>query len=384
MATGRPVSLLKGSDKLKETWPEEPDRITVSDVDDLLLWCVRQGSSDISIQSDKPVYNEISGVLYPGTYKALDASEMTAFLTKIYGAEAQAQLAGGRDLDLSYEIRPSRTERIRFRVNITAILSKGRDGAQITMRTLPDEPLTFDQLGIEKDIIKSWAPRQGLVLVTGPTGSGKSTLLSAGIRYLLERPNGCGKILTYEAPIEYTYDTIASPRSLMAQTEIPRHLPDFAKGVRNALRRKPEIILIGEARDRETIAAAIEAGQTGHLVYATAHTMGVAATIRRMISAFEPEERGERAYALMETLRMIITQALVPKVGGGRVGLREFLKFDDDVREKLLGLHHDKWATEVQRFVESRGQPMNKAAIEAFQAGLISKNSYLMLTQGVE
>ncbi|MBK68042.1 MAG: hypothetical protein CMP22_07940 [Rickettsiales bacterium] len=251
------------------------------------------------------------------------------------------------------------------------------------MRTLPSEPLTFEALGIEEDIIKNWSPRQGLVLVTGPTGSGKSTLLSAGIRYLLERPEGCGKVLTYESPIEFTYDTIKSPRSLISQTEIPRHLPNFEHGIRNALRRKPEIILVGEARDRETIGAAIEAGQTGHLVYATAHTMGVASTLRRMVSTFDAEERGERAYSLMETLRLVITQALVKKPDGMRLAIREYLRFDDEVREKLLDMHHDKWPVEVQRMVETRGQSMKKSALHAFEAGDISRNTYLMLTQGV-
>ena len=383
MATGRPVSLLKGADKFKQTWPDEPDRITEAHVDDLLLWCVDQGSSDVTIQTDKPVYNDLSGTLYPATYHAIDAAEMSAFLARLYGAEAQAQLAGGKDLDLSYEIRPDRFRRVRFRVNITAILSRGRDGVQITMRTLPSEPLTFEALGIEEDIIKNWSPRQGLVLVTGPTGSGKSTLLSAGIRYLLERPEGCGKVLTYESPIEFTYDTIKSPRSLISQTEIPRHLPNFEHGIRNALRRKPEIILVGEARDRETIGAAIEAGQTGHLVYAAAHTMGVASTLRRMVSTFDAEERGERAYSLMETLRLVITQALVKKPDGMRLAIREYLRFDDEVREKLLDMHHDKWPVEVQRMVETRGQSMKKSALHAFEAGDISRNTYLMLTQGV-
>src|SRR5262249_186992 len=157
-----------------------------------------------------------------------------------------------------------------------------------------------------------WAPRQGIVIITGPTGSGKTTLLAAGNRMLLERPQGCGKMLTYEAPIEYTYDGIKSPRSLVAQTEIPRHLPTFAHGIRNSLRRKPEIIVVGESRDRETINAAIEAAQTGHAVYTTTHTTGVAATIQRMLSTYEMNEREERAIALMETLRLIVTQALAP------------------------------------------------------------------------
>ncbi|MED5423042.1 MAG: ATPase, T2SS/T4P/T4SS family, partial [Pseudomonadota bacterium] len=284
MEARKPVSLLKGADNIAETWPEEPDRFRQDHVDPYLLWCVKKGASDITIQTDRPGYNDISGTLYPGTYRPIDAADMNVFLAKIYGPDASARLASGTDLDVSYEIRPDRYTRIRFRVNITAILSRGRDAVQITMRSLPSEPPTMAALNIEQEIIDNWAPRQGMVVITGPTGSGKSTLLSAGNRMLLERIHGCGKMLTYEAPIEYTYDTIKSPRSLVSQTEIPRHLPDFAAGVRNALRRKPEIILVGEARDKETISAAIEAAQTGHAVYTTTHTTGVASTVRRMIT----------------------------------------------------------------------------------------------------
>src|SRR5690606_22319697 len=113
-------------------------------------------------------------------------------------------------------------------------------------------------LMVDQEIIDHWAPRDGIVLITGPTGSGKSTLLAAGMRMLIERPDGCGKMLTYEAPIEFVYDLVTSDKSLVAQSEIPRHLKNFEDGVRNALRRKPNIILVGEARDRETISAAIE------------------------------------------------------------------------------------------------------------------------------
>ncbi|MEC7029623.1 MAG: ATPase, T2SS/T4P/T4SS family, partial [Pseudomonadota bacterium] len=324
MAARKPVSLLKGKENKAQTWPDEPGRFTQESIDPFLLWSVKQGASDITLQTDRPIYQELDGVLYPGTYRSLDAADMAAALHKIYGPEAQARLAGGNDLDLSYEVRPDRYTRIRFRVNITAILSKGRDAAQITMRALPNEPPTMKDLNIEEHVIDHWAPRQGMVVITGPTGSGKTTLLAAGNRMLLERSHGCGKMLTYEAPIEYVYDAIESPRSLVSQTEIPRHLPSFAHGVRNALRRKPEIILVGEARDRETISAAIEAAQTGHAVYTTTHTTGVAATIQRMISSFDSNERAERAYALMETMRMVVTQALVPKIKGGRMGIREW------------------------------------------------------------
>lgn len=380
MEARKPVSLVKSEDSAASTWPDEPQRFAHEDVDEFLLWCVKQNSSDITLQSERPAYNEIGGELYPGTVRNIDAADMAVFLEKLYGAEAQARLASGRDLDVSYEIRPDRYTRIRFRVNITAILTKGRDGAQITMRTLPSEPPTMDDLSIEQAIRDAWSPRQGMVVITGPTGSGKSTLLAAGNRMILERPHGCGKMLTYEAPIEYVYDSIHSPRSLVSQTEIPRHLPNFEAGVRNALRRKPEVILVGEARDKETINSAIEAAQTGHLVYTTTHTLGVANTVQRMLSAFEMEEREERAVSLIETLRLVVTQALVPRVGGGRCGVREWMQFPDDVREKLMDMHFTKWSNEIQRMINQYGQSMQRSAEIAFERGDIDRRSYLLLS----
>lgn len=380
MAAREPISLIKQEDVESLSYPDEPDRFTEAHIDPFLLWCVKQGTSDITIQSERQVYNEISGALRPGTVRVIDASDMSAFLHKIYGPEAQARLASGRDLDVSYEIRPDRYSRVRFRVNITAILSKGRDGAQITMRALPSEPPTMDDLGIEQAIRDAWAPRQGLVIITGPTGSGKTTLLAAGNRMLLERPQGCGKMLTYEAPIEYVYDVIESPRSLVSQTEIPRHLPSFSHGIRNALRRKPEIILVGEARDRETIDSSIEAAQTGHAVYTTTHTLGVANTVQRMLSTYEMKEREERAVALMETLRLIVTQALVPRVGGGRCGVREWMQFPDDVREKLMDMHFTEWPNEINRMLSQYGQSMKRSAEIEFEAGNITRRHYLLLS----
>ncbi len=379
MEARKPISLLKGKENKGQTWPDEPGRFNEDSVDPFLLWAVKKKTSDISFQSDRPVYLEIDGVLYPGTYRSLDAADMSAVLHRIYGPEAQARLASGTDLDLSYEIRPDRYTRIRFRVNITPILSKGRDASQVTMRVLPNAPPTMKDLNIEEQIINAWAPRQGLIIVTGPTGSGKTTLLAAGNRMLLERPHGCGKMLTYEAPIEFVYDVIKSPRSLVAQTEIPRHLPDFARGVRNALRRKPEVILVGESRDRETISASIEAAQTGHTVYTTTHTTGVAATIQRMVSTFDAGERAERAYALMETVRLIVTQALVPKVNGGRMGIREWMVFPSDVRERLLDMDFKEWGANLQRLIPLYGRTMADSARLAFEAGHIERRWYLLL-----
>lgn len=384
MATDDTLNITPETTGIKiDLWPEEPPRMREDDIDSMLMWGVTNRASDITIQTDRQVFGEINGVLHALTRRPLDSADMGAFLNQVYGPDAIAKLAAGKDLDLSYEIKLDRTERVRFRVNITAVLSRGRDAVQATMRVLPSVPPTLHDLGIEQEIIDAWAPRQGLVLITGPTGSGKSTLLAAGMRQLIERPEGCGKMLTYEAPIEYVYDAITGPRSLVAQTEIPRHLPTFAAGVRNALRRKPNIILVGESRDRETVASAIEAAQTGHTVYSTVHTIGVAATIRRMISVFEPGERTERAYALMETLRLIVTQALVPRVGGGRVGVREYLVLTDDLRERMLEAPLERWTVEAQRLVTQFGTPMERSAQRAYDAGLIDRRWFLLLAKGL-
>jgi len=373
-----------GTGKLQkiDTWPKEPPRLNEELVDELIMYCVQNQTSDISLQTDRPATAEIHGHLYPMTARPLDPADMNTIMTKLYGVDAAAKLAAAKDLDLSYEIRLDRFTRVRFRVNMTAIQSKGRDAVQITMRVMPSQPPSMKDLGIEQEIIDNFAPRQGLICVTGPTGSGKSTLLAAGMRMLIEREGGCGKVLTYEAPIEYTYDAIVNPQSLVAQTEVPRHLPSFAAGVRNALRRKPAIILVGESRDRETVGAAIEAGQTGHAVYTTAHTMGVASTLRRMVSVFEPGERNERAGALMETLRLIVTQALVPRATGGRIAVREFLVFDDVLREELLEMPQERWSNRVQQVLPERGQTMAKAAKIAYEQGQIDRRGYLMLARG--
>jgi len=190
--------------------------------------------------------------------------------------------------------------------------------------------------------------------------------------------------LTYEAPIEFVYDNITNPHSLISQTEIPRHLPSFAAGVRNALRRKPEVILVGESRDKETINAAIEAGQTGHTVYSTVHTIGVAATIRRMTSVYSGDERNERAYSLMETLRMIVTQSLLKTIDGKRVAVREWLVFTQDIREKLLSMENQYWPNEVQKFVEERGRTMAEGVYEVYKKGIIDKETMLSSVRGTK
>ena len=223
------------------------------------------------------------------------------------------------------------------------------------------------------------APYQGTVVITGSTGSGKSTLLASIIKSLLEQTDGNRKMLTYEAPIEFVYDTVDAPSSLISQSEIPKHLPSFAAGVRNALRRKPRLILVGEARDQETIAAVIEAALTGHPVYTTVHSNGVADAVRRMITTFPADERHSRALDILETMRLIVWQKLSPSTDGKRVALREFLVFDDKIRDALLGTDINLLAQTTRKLLKQFGQPMLVDATKKFKDGLLPEREYKLI-----
>jgi defect-in-organelle-trafficking protein DotB len=315
-------------------FPQEPTRFSDKDFDKLLEFCVDHHASDVTIQSNDKIMAEIYGKLRRITKRELKHSEVADILNFIYGPNGVAQILSGMDLDTHYEIKPERGVRHRFRVNITGCLVEGSQGIQITMRAIPADPPHIKDMELHPTLEKALIPSQGIVIVAGATGSGKSTLLSSIMRAILETESG--KVLTYESPIEFVYDNVDSPNASISQSEIPLHLPDFPSAVRNALRRKPEFILVGEARDKETIAAVIDAALTGHTVYTTVHSNGVADTIRRMVSAFPEEERYGRSVDLISLIRAIVWQMLVPTKDGKRMALREWLVFTPDVRERLL------------------------------------------------
>ena len=318
-------------------------------------------------------------VFIPVTSRKISNTEVGDILNYIYGSNGTTQIFSGKDVDTHYEIRPTRTDRYRFRVNGTGCQVEGHDGIQITVRSIPSTPPEISTLNLDEEIIKNMSPRQGTVVITGATGSGKSTLLASIIRNLLEQPESNRKMLTYESPIEFVYDMINMPTSLIAQSEIPRHLPSFAAGVRNALRRKPGLILVGEARDPETIAAVIEAALTGHPVYTTVHSNGVADAVRRMIGTFPAEERNGRALDILETIRLIVWQQLAPSTDGKRVALREYLVFNDSIRDALLSTEVDKLAATTRKLLKQHGQPMLVDAQKKFDAGVLEERFFKLI-----
>lgn len=356
--------------------PNEPVRFATESFDAMLMHCVNASASDITLQTNAPILAEIHGKLKAITARKLSNTEVGDMLNSIYGSNGTTQIFSGKDVDTQYEIRPNRTQRFRFRVNATGCQVEGHDGIQITMRTIPTTPPNLDSLGLEQGIIEAMAPDQGTIVVTGSTGSGKSTLLASIIKKLAEETEGHRKMLTYESPIEFVYDMVEMPTSLISQSEIPRHLPSFAAGVRNALRRKPRLILVGEARDVPTISAVIDAALTGHPVYTTLHSNGVADAVRRMISTFPAEERHGRALDILETMRMVIWQKLVPSTDGKRVALREYLVFDQEVRDILINTEVELLASKTRQLLVERGQPLIVDAKRKFDAGTISERDY--------
>jgi len=358
--------------------------------DDLLEFAANRKASDITIQPDMVVMAEIGGQIVPITKKIISSAEVDDLVRYVYQEDGPAQLASGYDLDPAHEVRIKGVGQRRYRVNITNGRMIGGQGAQLTIRTLPSQPIEISKLNIEQAILDNWRPEQGLIFVTGPTGSGKSTLLSSGIRMLVERPDANEKILEYSRPIEYVYDNIKMPSSVIHQVHAGKDLRPrlgdgdegsiFAYCVRNALRRKPTIILIGEARDKATIEASVEAGLTGHLVYTTMHTIGVAETLRRAIIPFPEGSRRAMGVDIMESMRMIVTQLLLPKIGGGKVGCREFMVFGPKVRDRFLNEKDvDSWPRLARRLLAEQaavGQTMQQAALKLLYDGQISKETY--------
>lgn len=361
-------------------YPQEPTRFEAKHIDDLLVYCHRLGASDITIQTNSPIVVEVYGRLNKITRRALSNAEVSDVLNAIYGPNGTTQIMRGEDLDTHYEVRPNRNERFRHRVNGTGCHIDGQEGIQITIRNIPAEPPSLAQLELPAAMLEAIAPQEGVVYVTGATGSGKSTLLAAIIKELAEQPNSHRKILTYESPIEYVYDSLEIPTASISQTEIPRHLSSFATGVRNALRRKPHLILVGEARDSETISAVLEAALTGHPVYTTLHSNGVAETIRRLVGSFSKEERIGRTIDIVETMRLVVWQRLVPSTDGKRVALREFLVFNEKIRDRLLDSDPERVTAVTRQLVQDYGQPMQVDVEQKFKAGQISDRTYKILS----
>ncbi|MQG92395.1 type IV pilus twitching motility protein PilT [Pseudomonas sp. MN1F] len=289
------------------------------DVTDLLARAVEAGASDLHLAAGEIPMLRVDGELRRMALPSVTSAALNAALTPLLDEGQCRQWLQGDELDLALEL-PSLG---RFRLNLFRQLN----GLAATFRLIPKRIAGVDELDLEEVFQAVAQHADGLVLVGGPTGSGKSSTLAA----LIDRLNReqAQHVITLEDPVEVIH---SSQRSLVSQREIGRHCRDFAQGLRSALRQDPDVIMIGELRDLETIRLALRAAETGHLVLATVHTRSAASSIDRLVEVFAAEEKPLVRAMLAESLRLVVAQVLLKRVGGGRVAAREVLVATPAVR----------------------------------------------------
>ena len=281
-------------------------------IDKLLQACVKQGASDIHIVVGQPPVFRLHGRMRKLETKVLEPEDSVALMKSIAPERSQRELQEKGSADFGFAFG----DLARFRVSIF----KQRGFISMVLRQIPNNMLTPEQLGLPDVCVKLVLRPRGLFLVTGPTGSGKSTTLASLVNYINE--NVDHHIITIEDPIEFYH---YHKKSTINQREIGVDCPSFSEAIRRALRQDPDVILVGEMRDLETISAAISAAETGHMVFGTLHTNSAMGTVNRIIDAFPGNLQDQIRTQLSTALVGIVAQTLLPKIGGGRLAAYEII-----------------------------------------------------------
>jgi twitching motility protein PilT len=281
-------------------------------MDALFRMLVESGASDLHLRTSEPPMLRLHGELARQSHPPLSAERLETMLLSIMTGKEIGEFKEACDTDWAYEL----TGLARFRCNA----GRDRFGPMAVFRVIPNQIRTADEMGLSREVQNLCYLTKGLVVVTGPTGSGKSTTL-AGLVDLINRTR-TDHIITIEDPIEFVHP---SKKCLVTQRQVGLHTRSFKHALRAALREDPDIILVGEMRDLETVSIAIETAETGHLVFGTLHTTTAASTIDRIIDQFPADRQSQVRVMLSESLRGVIAQTLCKKIGGGRVAAREVL-----------------------------------------------------------
>lgn len=283
-------------------------------IDDLFRLMVEQKASDLHLTSGAPPFLRLHGNMSPLNYRQLSNQDVQALIFEILTEKQKKSFVEKWELDFAYVVEGLG----RFRCNVFM----QRKGLGAVFRTIPEKIKTAQELNLPPSIIDLTDTDRGLILVTGPTGSGKSTTLAAMIQHI--NSNREAHILTVEDPIEFVHPNL---KSLVNQREVGSHTKTFSNALKAALREDPDIILVGELRDLETISLALTAAETGHLVFATLHTSSAAKTIDRIIDVFPPGQQGQIRTMLADSIRGIVAQSLFTRADGqGRVAAFEIMK----------------------------------------------------------
>lgn len=338
----------------------------------LLEEVIKKKSSDLHIQVGLPPMLRIDGALTPvsGT-DVLTEETVEALVFAVLDEDQKQILLKDKEFDFSFAFG----DLGRFRVN--AFHERGNLAA--AMRLIPNEILTVEQLGLPAVINKFADYPRGLVLITGPTGSGKSTTLAALISKI--NTERAAHIITIEDPIEFTH---TAKKSVIVQREVHYDTYSFSAALRSSLRQDPDVVLIGEMRDLETIAAAITIAETGHLVFATLHTNSAAQSIDRMIDVFPPHQQPQIRAQLANILMAVCAQRLLPAIGGGRVAAAEVLIATSAVRNIVReGKTHQLEAV-IQTGAEHGMQSMDKTLVNMIHSGTVTYDEARMIAVDID
>lgn len=331
------------------------------DITELLAFSAKQGASDLHLSAGMPPMIRVDGDVRRINLPALDHKEVHALVYDIMNDKQRKDFEEFLETDFSFEVPGV----ARFRVNA---FNHNR-GAGAVFRTIPSKVLTMDQLGMGQVFKDLAMVSRGIVLVTGPTGSGKSTTLAAMIDYINETK--FDHILTVEDPIEFVHE---SKKSLVNQREVHRDTLGFNEALRSALREDPDVILVGEMRDLETIRLALTAAETGHVVFGTLHTSSAAKTIDRIVDVFPAEEKSMVRSMLSESLQGVISQALLKKNGGGRVAAHEIMVGTPAIRNLIREDKVAQMYSSIQTGASHGMQTMDKCLQDLVTRGLISRD----------
>lgn len=358
-----------------------PVSFSQSELHDFLRVCATLGVSDLTIQSGDYIWGEWRRVHTRMTDRRLEHNEVERTIRYMYGSTGVSQLISGEATDFEYEISANDNDYqdvIRFRCNATASRVGGiADGASITMRAIAGLPLPWEALKLPKDIHNNFFPQYGLVLVIGTTGSGKSTLLSAGNRFRLEQSEKPVKIITYEEPIESVYTGLAGGRMPQpSQVHIGRHLKSFQEAGRNAMRRKADVIVMGESRDVESVSACFEMALSGHAVYSTLHADTPAECFARMVSFFPEDSQPAAANKLLGTTRLIVAQKLARCVDGSVVAIQSWLVIDREVSRIFSENPFYQWGSITTKILAHRKTDFESQALPLFEKGELSFSTF--------
>ncbi|MBY4676413.1 type IV pilus twitching motility protein PilT [Marinobacterium arenosum] len=332
------------------------------DITELLSFTVQQGASDLHLTAGMPPVIRVDGDVRRIKLPPLDHKQVHALVYDIMNDKQRKEYEDVLETDFSFEV----PNVARFRVNA---FNQNR-GAAAVFRTIPTKVLTMDDLGMGQ-VFKNLAEMaRGIVLVTGPTGSGKSTTLAAMIDYINE--NRADHILTIEDPIEFVHE---SKKSLINQREVHRDTHSFSHALRSALREDPDVILVGEMRDLETIRLALTAAETGHLVFGTLHTTSAAKTIDRIIDVFPAAEKAMVRSMLSESLQGVISQTLLKKPNGGRVAAHEIMIGTPAIRNLIREDKVAQMYSSIQTGAQHGMKTLDQSLTELLQKGLITRDA---------